>query len=73
MRLVLDTNVVISAVLWGGLPYQLLHAAAAETVDLYTSPVLLEEMRGVLARPHLAGRLLAHGPRLRRSGQRAPG
>ncbi len=58
MRLVLDTNVVISALVWGGVPYQLLQAAAAGTVDLYTSPVLLDELRGVLARPHLAQRLM---------------
>ncbi len=58
MRLVLDTNVVISALIWGGVPYQLLQAAAAGTVDLYTSPVLLDELRGVLARPHFAQRLI---------------
>lgn len=57
MRLVLDTNVVVSAIVWGGVPYQLLQAAAAGTVDLYTSPVLIEELRGVLARDHLASRL----------------
>jgi putative PIN family toxin of toxin-antitoxin system len=59
---VLDTNVVISALVWGGVPYQLLQAAAAGTVDLYTSPVLLDELRGVLARPHLAQPLVRqHG------------
>lgn len=57
MRLVLDTNVVVSAIVWGGVPYQLLQAAAAGTADLYTSPVLIEELRGVLARDHLASRL----------------
>ena len=59
MRLVLATNVVVSAIVWGGVPYQLLQAAAAGTVDLYTSPVfvLIEELRGVLARDHLASRL----------------
>ena len=39
------------------MPYQLLQAAAAGTADLYTSPVLIEELRGVLARDHLASRL----------------
>jgi len=58
VRLVLDTNVVVSALVWGGVPYQLLQIAAAGTVDLYTSPVLLDELRGVLARPHLAQRLV---------------
>ena len=54
----LDTNVVVSAIVWGGVPYQLLEAAAAGTADLYTSPVLIEELRGVLARDHLASRLV---------------
>ena len=58
MRLVLDTNVVVSALIWGGVPYQVLQAAVAGTVDLYTSAVLLDELRGVLVRPHLAQRLL---------------
>lgn len=57
MRLVLDTNVVVSAIVWGGVPFQLLQAAAAGTAALYTSPVLIEELRGVLARNHLASRL----------------
>ena len=57
MRLVLATNVVVSAIVWGGVPYQLLQAAAAGTVDLYASPVLIEELRGVLLRDHLASRL----------------
>ena len=56
MRLVLDTNVVVSAVVWGGVPYQLLQAATAGTVDLYTSPFLLDELRRILARPHLTER-----------------
>jgi uncharacterized protein len=58
VRLVLDTNVVVSAIIWGGMPYQLLQAAAAGTADLYTSPVLIEELRGVLARDHLVSRLV---------------
>ena len=62
MRLVLDTNVVVSALLWGGVPYKLLQAAVAGEVELYTSAVLLDELRGILVRPHLAKRL-AHQQR----------
>ena len=58
MRLVLDTNVVVSALLWGGVPYKLLQAAVAGEVELYTSAVLLDELRGILVRPHLAKRLI---------------
>lgn len=57
MRFVLDTNVVVSALVFGGTPLQLLHAAVTGDVLLFTSPVLLAELREVLARPHLAGPL----------------
>lgn len=57
MKLVLDTNVVVSAVLWGGTPLELLRAATAGDVELYTSPALLAELRGVLRREPLASRL----------------
>lgn len=57
MRVVLDTNVVVSGLIWGGKPYQLLQAATDGDITLYTSPVLLDELREVLAREHLASRL----------------
>lgn len=57
MRLVLDTNVVVSALLWGGLPHRLIEAAAAGDIELVASPVLLAELRDVLGRGHLASRL----------------
>ena len=58
MRLVLDTNVVVSALIWGGLPYQLIEAAAAGNVELVTSPALLAELCDVLGREHLSSRLV---------------
>lgn len=57
MRLVLDTNVDVSALVWGGVPYRLIEAAAAGDVDLVTSPALLAELRDVLGREHLASRM----------------
>lgn len=57
MRLVLDTNVVVSALIWGGTPLKLLHAASEGDIELYASPALLTELREVLAREHLASRL----------------
>ena len=57
MRLVLDTNVVVSAVIWGGNPLELLQAATAGEIELYTSPALLVDLRNVLGRGHLASRL----------------
>jgi putative PIN family toxin of toxin-antitoxin system len=57
VRLVLDTNVVVSALLWGGMPFRLIESATAGDVELVTSPALLEELRGVLRRPRFIARL----------------
>ena len=50
MRLVLDTNVVASAALWGGTPRLLLQAAREKRIDLYTSTAVLNELTNILAR-----------------------
>ena len=50
MRLVLDTNVVASAVLWGGVPRLLLQAAREKRIDLFTSAALLAELTDILGR-----------------------
>lgn len=57
MRIVLDTNVVVSALIWGGTPSRLIQAAVDGVVTLCTSPALLAELRDVLTREHLASRL----------------
>lgn len=57
MRLVLDTNVVVSAMVWGGTPFKLLQAATDGDIELYTSPALLAELLEVLERKPLASRL----------------
>jgi len=57
VRLVLDTNVVVSALVWGGRPYKLLQAATEGDIELFTSPALIDELRRVLARERLASRL----------------
>lgn len=54
MRIVLDTNTVISGLLWRGAPRLILDAARSHLVDLYTSTVLLAELQGVLHRPKFA-------------------
>lgn len=38
MKLVLDTNIVVSALIWGGEPYKLIRAATEGDIELYTSP-----------------------------------
>jgi putative PIN family toxin of toxin-antitoxin system len=58
VRIVLDTNVVLSALLWRGTPYSLLQAIRRrEHVQLFTSPALLEELGEVLIRPSPSQRL----------------
>lgn len=58
MRIVLDTNVVLSALLWRGTPYQLLTILRAQSEhQLFSSPVLLEELAGVLTRTSIIKRL----------------
>lgn len=50
MRVLLDTNVLISAILFGGVPRQLLEAALAGDIALITSQPLLAELETVLTR-----------------------
>jgi len=58
VRIVLDTNVVLSALLWRGTPYRLLDAIRRhERVQLFASIALLEELGEVLTRPVAQQRL----------------
>ncbi len=62
MRIVLDTNVVMSALLWRGKPYLLLEAIRLRSdVQLYSSATLLEELADVLTRPSATKRLALIG------------
>jgi putative PIN family toxin of toxin-antitoxin system len=61
LRLVLDTNTVLSALLWGGTPARLITAARAREIALWSSPALLEELRGVIHREKFAQRLAERG------------
>ena len=56
-RLVLDTNVWISALLWTGPPNEILRAGEAKRIVLVASPSIVEEAREVLARPKFASRI----------------
>lgn len=57
MRAVLDTNVVVSALLWNGPPYRLLQHATDGDLELFTSPTLAAELEEILGRRHLAKKL----------------
>jgi putative PIN family toxin of toxin-antitoxin system len=61
VRLVLDTNVVISALLWGGTPERLIELAGDGSVELITSQALLDELSELLGRPKLAAKLAREG------------
>ena len=67
MRLVLDTNTVLSALLWRGTPYRLLQAIRNQhpSLQLYSSPVLLEELTDVITRPNFSQRLNSIGKTVR--------
>jgi len=59
---VLDTNVVVAALLWDGVPRALLELVAAEPwVVAAVSPELITELERVLQRPQLAERVRATG------------
>ncbi len=51
VRAVLDTNVLLSGLLWRGTPHRLIEAVRAGTITLITSPVLLAELGEVIRRP----------------------
>ena len=57
MRLVLDTNVTLSSLLWRSHPRRLLDLAKEGTLSLYTSSALLDELADVLAREKWAAML----------------
>jgi putative PIN family toxin of toxin-antitoxin system len=58
MRIVLDTNVVFSGLLWTGTPYRLLQRIQAQPGrQIYSSSVLLDELTDVLTRPAATKRL----------------
>jgi putative PIN family toxin of toxin-antitoxin system len=57
MRVVADTNIVVSGLLWRGNPRRVLDAAREGTIDLFTSAVLLTELEDVLNREKFVQRL----------------
>lgn len=61
MRLVLDTNTVISGLLWGGAPGRLIEAAEQQRVELASSTALLAELQGVLSRSKFAAQFAKRG------------
>lgn len=52
MRAVLDTNVVMSAVFFGGVPLKIVRAAFTRKIELVASKAVLSEYREVAERLH---------------------
>ena len=61
MRLVVDTNVLVSAFLWQGTPGRLIGLAAGTQIELFTSRALIDELSEVLHRKKLARQVDATG------------
>ena len=61
MRLLLDTNVLVSALIWSGKPYSLLKLGSAPPHQIYTSPALLDELRSTLSYPRLQAHIFKRG------------
>ena len=61
MRAVVDTNLIVSGLLWGGPPSKLMEAVSEGRLELLLSPDLYLELEDVLGRPKLAGRIAARG------------
>jgi putative PIN family toxin of toxin-antitoxin system len=60
-RLVIDTNVLVSAFLWQGTPGRLIERVGNQELRLFTSRVLLDELDSVLHRKKLAQAVAATG------------
>jgi hypothetical protein len=61
MRIVADTNTVLSGLLCSGPPRRLLDMARERVISLYTSPTLLAELAEVIVRNKFAHRVLDSG------------
>ena len=59
MRIVADTNTVVSGLLWSGPPQQLINAARAKQIAFYSSVALIAEFAEVIGREQFAKRLRA--------------
>ena len=61
LKLVADTNTVVSALLWHGAPHRLFQAIETEELSFYASRAFIDELADVLARRKLAAAVRASG------------
>lgn len=57
MKVLLDTNIWISGLLWGGNPRRIIQLAVAEQIVVYSSKLLIDELQATLTYPKLQRRL----------------
>lgn len=53
MRVVIDTNVLLAGLFWHGPPHAVLEHVRSGKLTMISSPVLLDELAEVIARPKL--------------------
>jgi len=58
MRIVADTNTVVSGLLWQGAPRQIIQACRHQRLTILSCPQLIAELADVLARKKFAARIL---------------
>lgn len=57
LRIVLDTNIVISGMLWSGTPHEVMNLALQKKFVAYATEAILDELAGVLSREKFTARL----------------
>lgn len=62
IRTVLDTNIVVSGLLWSGTPSRVIHAVRAGVVQPIVSEAMLDELADVIDRPKFVSRLRGQTP-----------
>ncbi len=61
LRWVVDTNILMSALLWRGMPGRVIELAGAIEVQLFSSRILLDELNATLNKKRLIKPVLATG------------
>lgn len=59
MRVVLDTNTVVSGLLWKRAPHAVIQAALRRDIEVFTTAWLLDELADVMSRAKLAAKVRA--------------
>jgi hypothetical protein len=61
MNIILDTNVWVSGLLWGGIPGKILKLVKTGHIKIYISTSQLEELNDTLAKPKLQPKIIQLG------------